>query len=505
VVGERGSNSVIRLLGSDGTTAIERDDNDGRLNGSSGIAGARIPTSGTYYLEVSSKLTQTIRPYDLWLDVRSGSPVQEAEPNDTEDTATPIGDGVVSGTNAGGEYDYYALQLDAGDSVFLSLDERDSSANSDGRVGFGASNRERHFTSPGSNDSIESSVYLDTVPTAGTYYAYVGGAAGTYRLSVTVVKAVKRSCRTYTITPADGGIPDKGHATFPIDVPDAGGIDHVALALDVSHPLMLDLDATLQAPGGSEIPIFTDVGDNVAGRYPRMQALFDDDAALPPFGIDLTSTAMQPERDARMTYFAGRQAAGTWNLRFEDDGLGDAGSLTRADLILCARPPEKPQDTVFSASFEGGDDGFTHSGTADEWERGTPSTPQDATSPASRTARAGRAASRPTSTPATTARARRTSSRRRSRWRAAAARSSRRGRCGTRWSEISSITRRCPSRRTAARTRGGCSRGTGGPWPSPSGIRCGRSPTAPAGPFTARTSPTTQARRSACGSTWTPT
>jgi hypothetical protein len=97
-----GSNSVIRLLGSDGTTAIERDDNDGRLNGSSGIAGARIPTSGTYYLEVSSKLTQTIRPYDLWLDVRSGSPVQEAEPNDTEDTATPIGDGVVSGTNAGG-------------------------------------------------------------------------------------------------------------------------------------------------------------------------------------------------------------------------------------------------------------------------------------------------------------------------------------------------------------------------------------------------------------------
>ena len=31
-------------------------------------------------------------------------------------------------------------------------------------------------------------------------------------------------------------------------------------------------------------------------------------------------------------------------------------------------------DTVFSAGFESGDDGFTHSGAADEWERGTPAT-----------------------------------------------------------------------------------------------------------------------------------
>ena len=79
---------------------------------------------------------------------------------------------------------------------------------------------------------------------------------------------------------------------------------------------------------------------------------------------------------------------------------------------------------MFSAGFESGDDGFTHSGTADEWERGTP-----ATGRGRQPRRAGRAAprapaaSRPTSTAGTSRTARRTSCRRRSRSRAAPGRS----------------------------------------------------------------------------------
>jgi predicted dehydrogenase len=47
-----GSNdSRLRLLGSDGTTLIEEDDDDGSLGPlSSTIAGAEIPAAGTYYL-----------------------------------------------------------------------------------------------------------------------------------------------------------------------------------------------------------------------------------------------------------------------------------------------------------------------------------------------------------------------------------------------------------------------------------------------------------------------
>ena len=68
-----------------------------------------------------------------------------------------------------------------------------------------------------------------TVSSAGTYLLLVdgpGGAAeqsGSYELSITVIRAVERSCRTYTIEPADGAIPDRaaGAVTFPIDVADA--------------------------------------------------------------------------------------------------------------------------------------------------------------------------------------------------------------------------------------------------------------------------------------------
>src|SRR5947207_10798584 len=61
--------SVLDLLGTDGTTVIETDLNDGTFNASSSsIAGALIPSSGTFFLRVRhNTATGTIRPYDLYL------------------------------------------------------------------------------------------------------------------------------------------------------------------------------------------------------------------------------------------------------------------------------------------------------------------------------------------------------------------------------------------------------------------------------------------------------
>ena len=369
--------TVLRLLGADGTTVIESDDNDGHAFGSSSIAGAIAPADGTYYLEADGGL---VLSYELWLDVRGGTPIQESEPNDSAEQATPTADSVVAGTNTGNESDEYALQLGAGDTVFLSLDmdpDRDGAAHT-GRVGFGTAEMVITTRPNGSNDAAPSAAFFGTAPTAGTYLAFVAGDIGGYRLSITIVKAVERGCRTYTITPANGAIPDPGEGTFAIDVPDAATIDHAALSIDLTHPLMSNLDATLQAPGGYEIPVFTNIGSSTSGNTStRMRTLWDDDATMPPVSESLNWSALQPE-ESQLSFFSGRPAAGTWTLRLSDYRAGNAGSLARADLILCARPPETRQDTVFSASFEDGDDGFTHSGAADEWERGTPSTPQAA-------------------------------------------------------------------------------------------------------------------------------
>jgi subtilisin-like proprotein convertase family protein len=371
--------SRLAVLGPDGATVIESDDNGGTLGPqSSSIAGATIPATGAYYLKVDGPQHDSqLVPYDVVLDVQSGDPAPEAEPTDPQMLG---GERYVSGTRAAGDSDRFGLELEAGDTVFLSLDldpERDGTR-IDGRLAFGQEDlidSDDHYT----GDANPSEAYAGTVDSAGVHLVSVDAAAadqsGTYVLSITVIPAVQRSCRTYTISPAAGEIPDRGTATFPIDVTDAATIDHAALRLDVTHSFMRDLDATLEAPG-NRIGLFDDIGgDRIGGPHTRMLTLFDDNAATQPVYEPMKGRGLQPEPAGSLGLLAGQQAAGTWNLFLRDDAVSDVGSLVRADLILCARPEEGPVETVFSAGFESGDDGFTHSGAGDEWERGTPATP----------------------------------------------------------------------------------------------------------------------------------
>ena len=373
----------LALLGSDGTTVLESDDDNGSFGAvSSSIAGTTIPASGTYYLRVdgSAEAANQFLPYDLALDVHSGEPAPEVEPNDQ--AAQPLGDDrLVSGTKAPNEHDLYTIELGAGDTVFLSLDldpERDGGS-FNGRLAFGDAEQLLEVNDSGASDAIPSEAFVSSVPRAGVYTLLVdsaGGAAGqsgAYRLSVTVIRAVERSCRTYSISPSQGAIADRAATTFPIDVTDAATIDHMAVRLDLTHSFMSDLDATLDAPAGNRVALFDDIGSINSGQLTEMQATFDDDAGVPPLYRWLKGVAIQPE-GYRLGWFAGQQAAGTWKLTLRDDAADDVGTLAGADLILCARPDEGPTETVFAAPFESGDDGFEHSGAADEWERGTPAT-----------------------------------------------------------------------------------------------------------------------------------
>ena len=76
-----GTDSVRRLIASDGVTVIESDDTDGTFASSSSvIAGAAIPSSGQYYLVISSTATGMVRPYELYLRVQNGAPCTVVRP-----------------------------------------------------------------------------------------------------------------------------------------------------------------------------------------------------------------------------------------------------------------------------------------------------------------------------------------------------------------------------------------------------------------------------------------
>ena len=137
------SDSFLDILASDGTTILESDDNNGSFGSSSSTtAGTQIPANGTYYVRIRHfSATSQLRPYHLHLQVQSGAPVPETEPNDTLPGQALPASGWVSGNTSGlTDVDIYSFTLNAGDTVFLSLDldpERDGSE-WNGRIRHGA-------------------------------------------------------------------------------------------------------------------------------------------------------------------------------------------------------------------------------------------------------------------------------------------------------------------------------------------------------------------------------
>ncbi|MBX3059499.1 MAG: proprotein convertase P-domain-containing protein [Anaerolineae bacterium] len=388
------SDSQLRVFDTDGVTLIEFDDDDGTFGGlSSSIAGATLPVAGTYYLEVKHfSATSQLRPYDLYFQLQSGAPTPETEPNNLADGGQPLpASGWVTGTiNPAADNDVFLMALNAGDTVFLSLDldpERDGGTTWNGRLGLGA------FGSPLSilviNDanttSPNSEAFFLTVKEAGTYYVYVdhptaaGTPASTYHLSVSVLPHVPATanCTTYTSTDVPVAIPTgPGLVTSTLNVPGNPRIADLDVTIVLTHTNMPDLDVTLTAPGGNEVILFNDRG---AAAQQQMNLVLDDEAAIPNTFYTIQSGIVhQPALSYRLGWFDGQNAGGEWTLNVYDDLAANDGVLQSWALTICEPPPPATCPTgtqpvtVFSTDFEANDGGFIASGTNVDWAWGAP-------------------------------------------------------------------------------------------------------------------------------------
>jgi subtilisin-like proprotein convertase family protein len=387
------ADSQLTLIASNGTKVLEFDDNDGSQGASaSSIAGARIPADGVYYLKVNdaSGNAATEIPYDLYLQLRSGTPQAEVEPNDKAEQANLLTAGEVTGIHTPENADFFSIVLQAGDTVFLSLDlnpERDAESFA-GQLGFGNfgdPGKERVLGVPSEGEppdvsSPPSVALVMTVATTGVYYAKVdavnksvGGPDATYDLSATVIPASHPSCRSY---PASSGGPlaDGGTAVFPIEVGDSALVSRAAVRLNLADTLMADLDVSLRSPAGAELPLFTDIGSTGISGQERLEAVFDEDAAVPSAFQSLRPLDLQPDNTSQLSWLQGQQTAGTWDVVVRADQAGSTGSLNSAELILCPEAEADESQPIYSAGFEAGEEGFATFGVNDQWERGTPDT-----------------------------------------------------------------------------------------------------------------------------------
>ncbi|MDW8478678.1 MAG: proprotein convertase P-domain-containing protein [Xanthomonadales bacterium] len=387
--------TVLTLLAPDGTTVIEEDDDDGGFGGvASSIAGATVPSAGTYFLRVRGfAATTTIRPYELLVQVRRGSPTPETEPNELSGGGQPLpASRWVSGAITGGSdvNDSFNFSLAAGDTVFLSLDadpQRVGGARWNPRLGLGTFDGFVLLVNDGNTTSPNSEAFFFTVEQAGSYTVFVDAAAGAgpaadYHLSVTVFPFLpaSASCQTYTSADTPIAIPTgPGSITSTIAVPGTPRIADLDVALELQHDNPPDLDLVLEGPGGNRITLLTD--PPTAAPNPRQfNLVLDDEAALQLGTYNRYQVyRAQPEGPNLLSWFDGMNGGGTWRLTVHDDLAMNGGTLQRWSLRICEVPaaPSCPAGTqpvtVYQSDFNADNGGFTASGTASDWQWGTPS------------------------------------------------------------------------------------------------------------------------------------
>lgn len=343
-----GFDTVLKLLNGEGVTIAEDDDDGSQFARASSIAGAAIPADGIYYLVVSDAGTTGVSPYDLYFQQRAAAPPVELEPNNKSSEANPLNDGEVTGAHSVGDQDWFSMQLQAGDTVFLSLALASALPGeaSNAQLGFGlAGDGDKQVLGvPGeseSPDSIAPSEALTmTVSSSGTYYVKVASREDSltenwsYDLSATVIPAGHASCRAYPS--AIGEIKDAKTMIFPIPIEDSVEISRAAVSINLVESVMADLDVSLRTPAAVELPLFNDIGSTSSGGQTQMDAVFDDFAAVPPLYKALRPLDLEPGAGSRLGLLANQPSQGTWGLVIKDDQLNSSvGNLKSAHLILC--------------------------------------------------------------------------------------------------------------------------------------------------------------------------
>lgn len=385
-----GNDTVLDVIDADQTTVLETDSNNGKFSDSaSSIAGLKIPKPATYYIRLRrASGSGEVIPYRLFFQRQTVPPAAEVEIDSVYQPQPLPRERLIAGEITGYDQDGFSIDLKAGDTVFISLDEdpeRDG-VELPGFLGFGPISSSFTFlgAGDGGGPGPDSQAVFMTVPTAGTYLIGIepntnDGGTYTYVLSVAVFPADDEGVHCTTYTSADVlpiATVDNASMTSTITVPAGVTVRDVDVMVKIHHSQLADLDVTLTSPAGTVVPLFADVG---ADPYHDVYNTFDDEAGIPYGYFDANDGfTMAPQQSYRLSWFDGEDAAGTWTLTvYDDTANGSTGQLLDWSLRICE--PIAPcnagysQVEVFASDFESGAAGFTHSGTADEWQLGLPS------------------------------------------------------------------------------------------------------------------------------------
>jgi subtilisin-like proprotein convertase family protein len=125
-------------------------------------------------------------------------------------------------------------------------------------------------------------------------------------------------------------IPRGGSVTTTITVGSTAKIGDLAIELNIQHPSVGDLKVILIAPNGDQFVLI----DHVGGTGANFVRTVLSDSATTPIGSGTAPFRGDFQPEESLASLVGRAATGTWKLRVEDTGTGDAGSLLSWGLYV---------------------------------------------------------------------------------------------------------------------------------------------------------------------------
>jgi subtilisin-like proprotein convertase family protein len=125
-------------------------------------------------------------------------------------------------------------------------------------------------------------------------------------------------------------IPRGGSVTTAITIGSTAKIGDLAIELNIQHPSVGDLKVILIAPNGDQFVLV----DHVGGAGANFVRTVLSDAATTPIGDGTAPFRGDFQPSQSLAALAGRAMTGTWKLRVEDTGTGDAGSLLSWGLYV---------------------------------------------------------------------------------------------------------------------------------------------------------------------------
>jgi subtilisin-like proprotein convertase family protein len=156
---------------------------------------------------------------------------------------------------------------------------------------------------------------------------------------------VQGSAKQYSYDKVPADIPDEGQLVVEIEV-GAQIISDVDVELQILHPYVGDLSAVVVSPSGTEVALFTNIGD---GGDNFKNTIFDDEAETPLPAFAPFEGTFQPE--GTLADFDGEEAKGVWQIIITDNSKLDAGTLECCSLYITGNnaPVAVCQDVVVPA------------------------------------------------------------------------------------------------------------------------------------------------------------